>query len=257
MNEYFNPDIKILIVDCVRLGRFWNIPDLSAPYWRLYWNNAKGASVWFNRKEYPLTPSNMMLIPPDTHFSSVCRGASPTHFYIHFTASPLFDGIAPQVITLSPGEEMIETVVKASRLLSKDKPDSMRISICAMALIFGSLNFMSGKLVAQRKADPRTGMAMKMIEDGLSSPPSNSRIAGKLCMSTNAFLRLFKGNTGVSPQHYSRNKRIDRACILLHYSDLDIKQIASETGFCDRFHFSRVFRRLRGVAPSEFRKRVP
>ena len=254
MNEYFNPDIKILMVACQPLGKYWNLPDLSAPYWRLYWNNTKGASVWFERKEYPLMPSNIMLIPPNTHFSSACRGAPPMHFYIHFTASPPFDGIPAQVITLSPGKEMIGAAREASRLLSKEKPDSMRISISALSLIFSCLNLISEKFVVQGKPEPRIALAMKMLEDGLSAPPSNSRIAEKLCMSTNAFLRLFKENAGISPQHYSRNKRIDKACILLHYSGQDIKQIAVETGFCDRFHFSRVFRKLRGVGPAEFRK---
>jgi len=254
MNEYFNPDIKILMVKCQTLGKYWNMADLSAPYWRLYWNNIGGASVWFNRKEHPLLPSSMMLIPPNTHFSSACRGTPPKHFYVHFTASPPFDGIPPQVIALPCGKEMIDTARELSRLLSKGNPEPMRISVGAMSLIFNSLNFISDKFVAQGKSDPRIAMAMKMIEDGLSAPPSNSRIAEKLCMSTNAFLRLFKENAGISPQHYSRNKRIDKACILLHYSGHDIKQIAADTGFCDRFHFSRVFRRLRGVGPSEFRK---
>ncbi|MFH1022954.1 MAG: AraC family transcriptional regulator [Planctomycetota bacterium] len=32
-------------------------------------------------------------------------------------------------------------------------------------------------------------------------------------------------------------------------------ELASATGFCDRYHFSRVFRKLRGVSPARFRKR--
>jgi AraC-like DNA-binding protein len=70
-------------------------------------------------------------------------------------------------------------------------------------------------------------------------------------------MRLFRANAGMSPQLYSRIRRIEKACILLHYSDLDIKEIASETGFCDRFHFSRVFKKMRKVGPSEFRRRMP
>ena len=91
----------------------------------------------------------------------------------------------------------------------------------------------------------------------ISKPLSNDIIARRLSMSTNAFLRLFRENAGMSPQLYSRIRRIEKACILLHYSKLDIKQIASETGFCDRFHFSRVFKKLRSTDPAEFRRRMP
>jgi len=41
---------------------------------------------------------------------------------------------------------------------------------------------------------------------------------------------------------------------MLHYSGRDIKAIAEDTGFCDRYHFSRIFKQLRGVSPAEFRR---
>ncbi|HBC86559.1 MAG TPA: hypothetical protein DCZ94_06355 [Lentisphaeria bacterium] len=253
MNEYFNPDMKILKVERQRLGRYWNIPDLSAPYWRLYWNEDKGASVWLNKKEYPLLADEMTLIPPNTHFSSVNR-ESPMHFYVHFTAGPPFDGISAQIIRICPGTEILGKVRQVSGVLDDGKADPVKLSMEVMMLILYCLGYVPDKCIRQRKIDPRISTAMRMIEEELAAPPSNSAIAGKLCMSTNAFLRLFRQNAGVSPQLYSRNKRIDKACILLHYSDLDIKQIAAETGFCDRFHFSRVFRKLRGSGPAEFRK---
>lgn len=256
MNEYFNPDIKILVVDCVRLGRFWNTPDLSAPCWRFYWNNQKGASVWLDGKEHPLTPSDIILIPPNTHFSSVCRG-EPIHFYIHFTASQPLADMSPQIIRISPGEEIRRIIIDAVKLVSRNKLGSEKLSIAVLMLILYALRSVPVDSTAGKKLDSRISSAMKMIDENISRHPSNNVIAGKLAMSTNAFLRLFRKNAGMSPQLYSRTRRIEKACILLHYSDLDIKQIASETGFCDRFHFSRVFKKLRKVGPSEFRRRMP
>ncbi len=254
MNEYFNPDVKILTVKFDSLGKIrWNFPDLSAPYWRLYWNSGKGASVWYEMKEYPLTPELLTLIPPNTHFSSACKG-TPMHFYVHFTAGPPFTDIESQIIRIAPGTEMLAKVRESSRMIEGRNTDSVVLSLNVMQLILYCLASVPDKFLYRRKIDPRIATAMKMIDDDISKPHSNTSISEKLSMSTNAFLRLFRQNTGVSPQLYSRNRRIDKACILLHYSGLDIKQIASETGFCDRFHFSRVFRRLRGVGPAEFRK---
>ncbi len=256
MNEYFNPDIKILVVDCIRLGRFWDTPDLSAPYWRFYWNNDAGASVWLDGKEHSLTPSDIILIPPNTHFSSACRG-DPMHFYIHFTASQPFSDIPPQIIRISPGAEIRGIIMEAVETVSLHKSGSVNISIAVLMLILYAFKSLPADFSMEKNMDSRILSAMKMIDENISKPPSNNVIAGRLSMSTNAFLRLFKVNAGMSPQLYSRTKRIEKACILLHYSDLDIKQIASETGFCDRFHFSRVFKKLRKVGPSEFRRRMP
>ena len=58
-------------------------------------------------------------------------------------------------------------------------------------------------------------------------------------------------------QHWwlgTRRQRVERACVLLHATGNSIEQIAEATGFCDRYHFTRVFTRLRGVSPAAFRK---
>lgn len=256
MNEYFNPDIKILVVDCVRLGRFWNTPDLSAPYWRFYWNNGEGASVWLEGKEHPLTSADIILIPPNTHFSSSCK-EEPMHFYIHFTASQPFADMAPQIIRIPAVAEIRRIIAETAENVSRNESGSVKLSIDVLLLILHVLRSVPADFPAKRKLDSRISAAMKMIDENISKPPSNDIIAKRLSMSTNAFLRLFRENAGMSPQVHSRTKRIEKACILLHYSDLDIKQIASETGFCDRFHFSRVFKKLRKVGPSEFRRRIP
>jgi len=253
MNEYFNPDIKILNIEFQALGKYWNMPDLSAPYWRFYWNESEGAVAWFHKKGCPLLPDEITLIPPNTSFSAACKG-TPRQFYVHFTAGPPFDAIAPQIMTIAPGEELLRQIKLTAKTIEEGKADPVKLSMEVIMFILYGLSKIPERFIMHRQTDPRISRAMKMIDDNLAEPPSNTSIASALCMSTNAFLRLFKQNTGVSPQLYSRNRRIDKACILLHYSDLDIKQIAAETGFCDRFHFSRAFRKLRDCGPAEFRK---
>ena len=55
---------------------------------------------------------------------------------------------------------------------------------------------------------------------------------------------------------FVRARRIELAGVLLHNSAKKIEEIAAATGFCDRYHFSRVFKRLRGMGPAEFRRRA-
>ena len=179
------------------------------------------------------------------------------HFYIHFTADQPFAEMSPQIIRISHGKEIQGIIMEAVKLVALNKSGSVNLSIVVHMLILYGLRSAPVSLNFEKKLDSRIVAAMKMIDESISIPFSNNVIAGKLSMSTNAFLRLFRESVGTSPQLYSRTKRIEKACILLHYSDLDIKQIASETGFCDRFHFSRVFKKLRKVGPSEFRRRMP
>ena len=43
-DEPYDPNVRLLLVQSLRLLH-WSHGDLSAPYWRLYWNSRPGASV--------------------------------------------------------------------------------------------------------------------------------------------------------------------------------------------------------------------
>lgn len=65
---------------------------------------------------------------------------------------------------------------------------------------------------------------------------------------------LFKAKTGMTLKQYQLKIRLGRATRLLCETDLTIAQIASETGFCDGFYFSKVFKSAKSVSPQRFRE---
>jgi len=65
---------------------------------------------------------------------------------------------------------------------------------------------------------------------------------------------LFKENEGRSIAEYINNIRINKAVALLELDDLNISQIAVQTGFDDIYYFSRVFKQIKGVSPSAYRE---
>ena len=73
-------------------------------------------------------------------------------------------------------------------------------------------------------------------------------------MSPHYFCELFKKSTGLSPHQYSIRCRIDRAKIYLRSRQFAIRQVAKSTGFADQSHFTKVFRRIVGVTPTQFRR---
>lgn len=79
--------------------------------------------------------------------------------------------------------------------------------------------------------------------------------AGQLQMNTDYFIRVFKKETGYTPNQYRINILVDRAKKLLLKSELSICQIAEQLGFSDPLYFSHVFKKRAGVSPSAYRKR--
>jgi AraC family transcriptional regulator len=70
------------------------------------------------------------------------------------------------------------------------------------------------------------------------------------------FVRLFKQSTRLSPHRYVLEQRINRAKELLRAPERTVFEASMLTGFKDQAHFTKVFRRLVGVTPTEYRAQV-
>ncbi len=70
------------------------------------------------------------------------------------------------------------------------------------------------------------------------------------------FLRRFRSKTGYAPLDFFQRLRVERACELLTASRGKIAEIAREVGYEDPYYFSRVFSRVMGVSPRDYRRRA-
>lgn len=67
--------------------------------------------------------------------------------------------------------------------------------------------------------------------------------------------RIFREQFGLTINHYLLQIRITHAKRLLRFSDLTIEKIAVECGMADANYFARMFKKVEGCSPGEFRKR--
>ena len=79
-----------------------------------------------------------------------------------------------------------------------------------------------------------------------------AKVAG---LSTSRALHLFKEETHQSLSGYIQKLRIDYGKHLLLNSDLDIADVAVETGFFDQSHFSKTFKKAAKIPPARFRRK--
>jgi len=69
------------------------------------------------------------------------------------------------------------------------------------------------------------------------------------------FLRRFKAATGAKPTEYAQSVRMEKARELLQFTTRTVDQIAWSVGYEDATAFRRIFGRLVGLSPSEYRRR--
>ena len=77
-----------------------------------------------------------------------------------------------------------------------------------------------------------------------------ARVAG---LEDRTFLRRFKAATGLKPIEYAQHLRVGKARELLEFTRRSVDQIAWSVGYEDPAAFRRVFQRVAGLTPAEYR----
>jgi len=96
---------------------------------------------------------------------------------------------------------------------------------------------------------------MHYVRSHVSEPFRIKDLAAHLRCHPDFLSRQFKKSTGTDLGEYIRNARVDHARELLKKPNMLIDVAAEKSGFSDRIHFSKVFRRLTGETPGEFQRR--
>ena len=97
---------------------------------------------------------------------------------------------------------------------------------------------------------------VNQLTDSLSQSHSAAQFARQLGMTESGFSRFFRRATGNNFIDFVNRMRISRACLLLMESDRYITSICYEVGFNNVANFNRRFLEIKGMTPSEFRRRA-
>ena len=79
----------------------------------------------------------------------------------------------------------------------------------------------------------------------------------EMAMSRASLFRKLKSTTGCSASSFTRNIRIKRAAELLGQHAYSIGEVAAQVGFSDPNYFTRCFKEIYGITPSEFIQTSP
>jgi len=75
-------------------------------------------------------------------------------------------------------------------------------------------------------------------------------------LSPTYFSRMFRQSTGETPHQFVLRNRIERAKEMLREAEARVLDVAVACGFKAQQHFARVFRRISGTSPTEYRYEV-
>ena len=273
-----------LNVHCCRYWKLkeWEYTNMSFPFWRLYYNTLPGASVSFKGKKIKLDAHTVVLIPPQTAFStSLVRNdttkgeerfmGSPLnstselehlkdfemidHLFIHFNLGYQLDRIKSSLFQFQVTKQLRNQLDSIRWGAINHAPNwTVSESIQIYAVILNLISSIEQTHWNDQSYDSRILKMIDYLIMNCHKPLGNDFLAQRAGMATNSFQRLFKQATGKTIQQFIHTKRIEKAMLMMHNGNNNIDEIAAECGYSDRYHFTKVFSKITQTPPAKYRR---
>ena len=107
------------------------------------------------------------------------------------------------------------------------------------------------------KTDRDINNAIKFIHQNFKKNFSGKEIAEYCSISLSHLRSKFLKQTGITITQYRDNLRIENAEEMIRSNNFTITEIALELGYCDVYHFSKTFKKIKGISPTNmFNRKV-
>lgn len=152
--------------------------------------------------------------------------------------------------------EALREAYYSGKVLSARQYESM---VKLLAIFAQHVSMVSNQIAMQHENSepPVITKAKAFIEQNHSEDLSLGAVAKAVNTSTFYFCKMFKKATGINFTEYVSRVRIEKSKNLLLNPNLRVSEIAYEVGFQSLTHFNRVFKKIVGQSPTEYRGQLP
>lgn len=152
-------------------------------------------------------------------------------------------------------EAELKEVFYSTRVVNARRYDSI---VKLLSIFAQHLSMASNQIIMQQEhaEPPLITKAKAFIHEHQADDISLGSVARSVNTSTFYFCKMFKKVTGLNFTNYLSRVRIEKAKNLLLNPNLRISEIAFEVGFQSLTHFNRVFKKVIGQSPTQYRSQL-
>jgi len=206
-----------------------------------------------------VTPGMSYIMAPDITLTSKSIG-NPLLVWVEITgalaseAAIKFGGSYGEVVLSHYNSNQVNNVLNIASLLH-EHPYGYELLVHSN-LWFFLANSILPKYNFSRKLSDEIQRTVDFIESrNVVENHTLPMLAAHSGLPLETFRKRFSAEIGESPIKYLLKYKIKKAKELLSDRNMNIQRIALATGFQDQYYFSRMFKKLEGLSPTEFRKR--
>lgn len=233
----------------------------SNAYILLYCIDGEG-SVNMNNQSYTLKPNTFLIVPKLMAHRYKSSVTNPWSIYwVHFGGT---NADAIYARSLEEGHIKVHSIpfdegrIKIFDQLFSILEHSYREK--ELEIVSMNLQHFISSLVYYKQMNPiifdidSVSLSIAFMKKNLDKRLKTEEFAAQLGFSVSHYIRVFKQKTGSSPINYFNLLKIQQSCQYLYFTDRSIKEIAIKLGFDDQYYFSRLFTKLIGLSPLNYRK---
>jgi Transcriptional regulator containing an amidase domain and an AraC-type DNA-binding HTH domain len=224
---------------------------------------------WYrlNNQVYHVCANQYFILPANQEHAYGADEDNPwTIYWIHFKGSlaSYFASRSTKPINVKPGInsritnriDLFEEIVKTLEMGYNHENLLYACSIFYHYL--GTLRYLNQYREAGDKSNANNNdvvtAAIHIMKENIEKRLSLKDIAEYTGYSPSHFSVLFSKRTGYAPLAYFNQLKIQQACHLLDFTDMKINQVCYKIGIDDYYYFSRLFSKIMGLSPREYKK---
>lgn len=219
-------------------------------------------------KTYTVKQNEYIIIPPGSPYAFGANNDNPwTIYWIHFRGKLCANFLPsfPNPQTIQPGnssrmQERLDLFEEIYQCFSMGYiREYMIYTSLSLYRFLGSFIYLEPyryiNVAASNKESSLASKAIHYMQENIHHSMTLKQLASNFKYSPSHFSALFQKETGVSPINYFICLKVQKACQYIELTDMKINEIAFQLGFDETAYFSRVFTKVMGISPSEYRKK--
>lgn len=218
-----------------------------------------------DKRKQELAPSQFITIPANTPHRYGANENDPwTIYWIHFkgtVSAYIVELLQSNSKNIKPHLSYNENRIKLFEEICTNLErgyghDNLRY----VSMIF--YHFLSSLLYEEKfnyllnkKENNVVTLSIDLMQSKINTTLTLKECAGFAHLSVSHFSAVFRERTGYAPVEYFNHLKIQKACQYLSFTTMSIKEMAVNLGIEDQYYFSRMFSKLMGMSPTEYRKK--
>lgn len=263
-NNFYNGDVP-LQVNCTGCNRFEDKIHASSvrkDYYLFYLHSGEMRLIEPKNSDSVIHAGDLIVYEPNKPFCYETNGKPPTsHYFVHFTGFSAYDLLLQCQIPLNSichirNPECILEKLHAlfATFQFRDAffdPDSAQKLTDLLVFIGRDLTNINTRCT--REIPEQMKRSLTFLQEHFTEELTVTQLSSMEFLSPSRYRTIFRGVMQQSPQEYIIHLRLNMACSLLSNTKHSISEVAQAVGYADPRYFARLFRKMYGMTPTEYR----